>query len=255
MKDVIFSRKSCRSYEDTPLDPALISEALEGLTPLFPEIRTEFSVLEKSSVRSVCKFIPNQLIAAYSEVKEGYLENIGFLLQQVDLRLQKRGIGVCWIGLGKPTVADPEDKEFVIFLAVGNPACDIKREKEEFSRKSMAEISDLPDPRLEPARFAPSAINSQPWYFTHDGDTIHVYRTTNILKKSFPLGRLNQTDIGIALSHLFVSNPDTFRFFLTDAPKKRGYLYGRSDCNRRWSTEFITHSLSNAKRAKQYFLL
>lgn len=225
MNDVIFSRKSCRNYTDTPLDPAVLSEALSGLTPLFPEIETEFRIVNRNDVRSVFRFLPPQLIAAYSEVKEGFLENIGFLLQQAELRLQKLGVGVCWIGLAKPTFEDPKDKEFVIFLAVGTPSCEIKRAKEKFIRKSPEEISDIFDPKLEPARFAPSAVNSQPWYFTHENETIHVYRTTNILKKSFLLGRMNQIDMGIALSHLYVSNPDTFRFFSADAPKRKGYLY------------------------------
>ena len=225
MKDVIFSRKSCRSYADRPLEPAILLEALENLIPLFPEIETEFRILSKNEVRSVCRFIPSQLIAAYSETKDGYLENIGFLLQQVDLRLQKRGIGVCWIGLGKPTVDGPEGKEFVILLAAGVPDCDIKRTKDDFTRKTMEDISDIPDEKLEPARFAPSAINSQPWYFVHEGNTVHVYRTTNILKKSFSLGRMNQIDMGIALCHLYVSNPDTFRFFFANAPEEKGYSY------------------------------
>lgn len=225
MKDVIFSRKSCRSYTDTLLDLEVFSEALANLTPLYPEIRTEFRIVSREEVRSVCRFIPKQLIAAYSEVKDGYLENVGFLLQQVDLRLQKNGIGVCWIGLGKPTVEGPSDKEFVILLAVGEPDCEIKRTREEFTRKPPVEISDIADPKLEPARFAPSAINSQPWYFVHENDTVHVYRTTNILKKSFSLGRMNQIDMGIALAHLYISDPDTFRFFSADAPQKKGYVY------------------------------
>ncbi|MBQ3054564.1 MAG: nitroreductase [Oscillospiraceae bacterium] len=225
MKDVIFSRKSCRSYLETPLDPSVIQDALCDLTPLHPEISVEFRTLKKAEVRSICRFLPPQIIAAYSERKDGYLENIGFLLQQVDLRLQKQGIGVCWIGLGKPTVPNPHDKEFVILLAVGTPNGEIKRSKDEFARKSMHEISDQPDPRLEPARFAPSAVNSQPWYFAHDGEILHVYRVSPARPKALTLGRMNQIDMGIALCHLYVSNPNTFRFFSADAPKKKGYVY------------------------------
>ena len=80
----------------------------------------------------------------------------------------------------------------------------------------MEQITDLPDAKLEPARLAPSAVNSQPWYFTHEGDTIHVYCNQ----------RGSRLDIGIALAHLYVSNEDTFRFFkadhIADLP---GYTY------------------------------
>ena len=72
-----------------------------------------------------------------------------------------------------------------------------------FKRKSMEKITEQADPRLEPARLAPSAVNSQPWYFTHEGDTIHVHCS----KKG------NRLDVGIALAHLYVANEETFRFF------------------------------------------
>ena len=67
----------------------------------------------------------------------------------------------------------------------------------------LEQISDRPDPQLEPARLAPSAVNSQPWYFTHEGDTLHIHCS----KKG------SRLDAGIALAHLFVANRDTFRFF------------------------------------------
>ena len=80
----------------------------------------------------------------------------------------------------------------------------------------MEEITDKADPRLEPARLAPSAVNSQPWYFVHDGDSIHVYCE----KKG------SRLDAGIALAHLYVANEETFCFFKAeDAPEVSGYGY------------------------------
>lgn len=67
---------------------------------------------------------------------------------------------------------------------------------------SLEQITDKPDPRLEPARLAPSAVNGQPWYFAHEGETIHIYCN----KKGSPL------DAGIALAHLYVANMESFRF-------------------------------------------
>ena len=66
----------------------------------------------------------------------------------------------------------------------------------------MDRITDRADARLEPARLAPSAVNSQPWFFTHEGSTIHVWCS----KKGSPL------NAGVALAHLYVSAEDTFRF-------------------------------------------
>ena len=80
----------------------------------------------------------------------------------------------------------------------------------------MEQITDKADPRLEAARLAPSAVNSQPWYFTHADDTIHIYCS----KKG------SRLDAGIALAHLYVANGGSFRFFkaehMTDLP---GYGY------------------------------
>jgi hypothetical protein len=96
-----------------------------------------------------------------------------------------------------------EGMKFVIMLAFGYPKGDqLRHDLKSFKRKSLEQIADRLDPRLEPARLAPSAVNSQPWFFTHDGNTIHVYCN----KKGTRL------DAGIALAHLYVANEDAFRF-------------------------------------------
>ena len=64
------------------------------------------------------------------------------------------------------------------------------------------------------SRVAPSAVNSQPWYFTHEGDTIHVWCS----KKGSCL------DAGIALAHLYVAN-EGFRFFKAKTAERPGYHY------------------------------
>ena len=107
--------------------------------------------------------------------------------------------------------------KFVIMLAFGHPKGEqLRHDRKEFKRKPMEQISDKADPRLEAARFAPSAVNSQPWYFTHEGDTIHVHCS----RKGGPL------DIGIALAHLYIENPEPFRFFRAEtAAEVPGYRY------------------------------
>ena len=80
----------------------------------------------------------------------------------------------------------------------------------------MEQITDKADPRLEPARLAPSAVNSQPWYFIHEGDAVHVHCS----KKG------SRLDAGIALAHLFVANEETFRFFKAEnVTEVAGYTY------------------------------
>ena len=221
LSEMIYKRKSCRSFTGKPVDPEMIEKILSfDPQPLYPDIKVRMDIVGRDQVKCLCPWTTPQLIAVYSEEAEGYLENVGFLFQQLDLYLQTLGLGVCWLGLGRmnPKVAsEVEDMKYIIMLAFGEPKGDrLRHDLKGFKRKPMEKITDKPDPRLESARLAPSAVNSQPWYFTHGEDAIHVYCS----KKG------SRLDAGIALAHLFVSNEKKFRFFksenVSDIP---GYGY------------------------------
>ncbi|MBQ7000381.1 MAG: nitroreductase [Oscillospiraceae bacterium] len=221
LKEMIFKRKSCRSFTNIPVDAATI-EIIKAfpMKPLYPDIKVHWDIVPRNQVKCICPWTTPQLITIYSEEVEGYLENIGFLFQQMDLYLQTLGLGVCWLGMGRmnpKTTTDVEGMKFVIMLAFGHPKGDqLRHDLKGFKRKPMDQITDKSDPRLEPARLAPSAVNSQPWYFTHEDDTIHVHCS----KKG------SRLDIGIALAHLYAANEESFRFFhaghVSDLP---GYTY------------------------------
>ena len=221
LNEMICHRKSCRSFTNAPVDAETI-ETIKAfpMKPLYPEIKVHWEIVLRNQVKCICPWTTPQLIAIYSEETEGYLENIGFLFQQMDLYLQTLGLGVCWLGMGRmnpKTAVTVEGMKFVIMLAFGHPKGDqLRHDLQGFKRKSLAQIADTPDPRLEPARLAPSAVNSQPWYFTREGDAIHVWCS----KKG------SRLDAGIALAHLYVANEKTFHFFkadhITDLP---GYTY------------------------------
>ena len=208
LKEMIFHRKSCRSFSGKPVDPEMIEQILSfEPTPLYPDIKVRMDIVGRNNVKCICPWTTPQLITIYSEEAEGYLENIGFLFQQMDLYLQTLGLGVCWLGMGRmnpKTAADVNGMKFIIMLAFGYPKGDqLRHTLKGFHRKSMEQITDKADPGLEPARLAPSAVNSQPWYFTHDGNKVHVY----CARKG------SRLDTGIALAHLYVSNTENFRFF------------------------------------------
>ena len=221
LNEMIYHRKSCRSFTGQPVDAATI-ETIKAfpMKPLYPDIKVHWDIVPRNQVKCICPWTTPQLITIYSEEAEGYPENIGFLFQQMDLYLQTLGLGVCWLGFGRmnpKTTTDAEGMKFVIMLAFGYPKGDqLRHDLKGFKRKPMEQITDRPDAKLEPARLAPSAVNSQPWYFTHEGDTIHVYCS----KKG------SRLDAGIALAHLFVANEENFHFFkaehMTDLP---GYGY------------------------------
>ena len=219
LNEMIYHRKSCRSFTGQPVDSETIEKILSfEMKPLYPEIKVRMDIVSRNQVKCICPWTTPQLIAIYSEESEGHLENIGFLFQQMDLYLQTLGLGVCWLGMGRmnpKTTTVVEGMKFVIMLAFGHPRGDqLRHDLKGFKRKSLAQIADTPDPRLEPARLAPSAVNSQPWYFTHEGDTIHVH----CAKTGYRL------DAGIALAHLSVAH-EGFRFCKVKHEELPGYHY------------------------------
>lgn len=228
----IYTRRSVRRFVDKPMDDQTVLRIMDFCNqakPLHPKIRTKALVVPRNQVRFYLPWKAPQLLAIFSEQKPGYLENVGFLYQQAELYLQSQGLGVCWMGLGKFRKTEmPQVKgmEFVIFLAFGSTTEPPRSDADEFQRKSLCSISDREDPRLECARLAPSSTNSQPWYFTHEGDTIHAFCCEAGLLRHKLLGDMNRIDMGIALAHLYLENKEAFRFF-TSEPKEtpKGYRY------------------------------
>lgn len=208
--ETIFKRKSIRNYDLTPLNQNILSEIsnhLQTLKPMHQDIKVELKIISPEDVKKrMMKKAPHYL-AVFSEVKEGYLTNVGFMLQQMDLFLSASGIGCCWQGIPKPTkeVLKSSDLEFIILIAFGNPKEPLHRNNiSEFKRKPLKEISDIEgaDELVEAARLAPSAGNNQPWFFTGDKNVIHAYSVKPSLLRGLIAGKFVPIDVGIALYHL-----------------------------------------------------
>lgn len=236
LKEMIYKRKSVRSYTNVPVDETMlqkITDFIANIKPLYPDIKVRSEIVDRESVKCICPWTTPQVITIFTEDKEDALVNVGFIFQQLDLYIQSLGLGVCWLGMGKlstqgivETKSD-DDLQFVMMLAFGETKGEaLRKSVVEFKRKSLADIADKEDKRLEPARLAPSSVNSQPWYFTHEGDTIHTYCALQGFLKAKMLGSMNQIDMGIALAHMYVSNEDSFRFFKEAGVKEiKGYAY------------------------------
>jgi nitroreductase len=232
MYEAMFTRKSVRAYSGEPLSVETfdkISEMIYELTPLFPEEKYHFTlepVRGDSDVR----------LCAYCEDKlESYI-NVGFMLQQMDLRFHAMGLGSLWFGMGKdPGGSEKDGLKYAICMKVGNPAGSIARKgTTEFDRKDIDEVIIGASPDLkkafEPVRLAPSATNSQPWKFICEGASIHVYcKQQNIVMRKF-VGNMNKIDIGIALCHAALSLAHEGKEIKAiestpGAPEQKGYYY------------------------------
>ncbi len=229
VKDYITKRKSTRKYDMNALDEFMLNEIKERVTsirPLYDHIKFEYTFATASEVKNLLPVKAPHYIIISSEVTEGYLTNIGFIFQQMSLYLTSIGLGSCWLGMAKPTEKIDTTLEFVIVLAFGKALDSPYREKDQFKRKPLSQISDRRDPRVEPARLAPSAVNSQPWYFVSEEEMIHLYCIKAGLLKGLIYNRLNKIDVGIALAHLYLCNKSTFLFTKEDdRPEIKGYYY------------------------------
>ena len=232
LKDMIDKRKSVRSYAAEPVDEKTLAEIeafIASMKPLIPEARIGWEIVPWSRVRSYAPWKAPQAVAIYAEDGKGCLENAGFLFQQLDLYLQGRGIGACWLGMGKPEqqLAAKDGLPFCMLLAFGYPKGQAQRDGAvDFKRKTLSDMADEADKRLDPARLAPSSVNSQPWYFSHEENVIHVWRVapSGLMRRA--MEKMNRIDVGIALAHLYAANPESFRFFQSEQPPERkGYVY------------------------------
>lgn len=112
-------------------------------------------------------------------VKDNYLQNIGYLGEQLDLYLVSKNIGTLWFGIGKPEEKRYEGLDFVIMIAIAKIDSEDKFRKDMFKskRKNLEEIWNG-DYYLDIAnivRFAPSACNTQPWVVDSSKNELKVY--------------------------------------------------------------------------------
>ena len=216
-------RRSVRAYRAECIDAAVFADLLrfmDGLVPLVPGAKVEGRIIPTDHGSFLQKWKTPHFIAIFSDGSDDSLLNVGFMYQQLDLYAQSIGLGTCWVGLGSLTDAEPvpEGMKLAVMMAIGLPDGVPERTAADFKRKAMSELSDQPDDRLESLRLAPSATNSQPWYVTHAGDTLHIWREELGRIKQRTHGRMNKIDMGIGLCHLYVEHLESFRFWREENP-------------------------------------
>ncbi len=209
--ETVFKRKSVRDYDPTPLDSSRLEEItqnLQSLKPITSGIKTEFKIISPDQVNRKGNFKAPHYIAAFSEAKDNYRLNMGYMLQQMDLYFSATGLGSCWLGIPQPSkeVKESSSLEFVVLMSFGKSKEELyRKDVSEFSRKALSDITDIQGTEeiLEPARLAPSAINLQNWYFTGNKNQIHAYSTkSGFLKNIIGIGAYHPINMGIALCHL-----------------------------------------------------
>ena len=210
--DMIFKRKSFHLFRNignkhlTEKELKEIEKEFSNLKPLIKDIKVKIKIVKKESILRGQDYC----ILFYSEKKDNYLQNIGYLGEQLDLYLVSKDIGTLWFGIGKPDEQQLDGLDFVIMIAIAKIDSPDKFRKDMYKskRKELSEIWSG-DNYLDIAnivRFTPSACNTQPWKVETTNKEIKVYRYRKEGKRGImPKDRViyyNQIDIGIFLCFL-----------------------------------------------------
>ena len=181
-----------------------IEAAYKGFESLYPDIRTAIKIVPAKQVNF--KRDAEYCILIYSEKKDNYLMNAGYIGEQLDLYLVNKNIGTLWFGIGKPDKQEYEGLDYVIMIAIHKIEDETKFRKDMFKskRKPLAETWKGESLGVgEIARFAPSACNTQPWFVRNEGDVLTVYRYKKAGKRGImpakAVAYYNRIDIGIYL--------------------------------------------------------
>ena len=222
--DMIFKRKSFHLFRNigneriTDTELKEIEEQFLKLKPLVEDINVKIKIVKDSTT---CKRGQEYCVLLYSEKKDNYLQNIGYIGEQLDLYLVSKNIGTLWFGIGKTEEKQLDGMDFVIMIAIAKVDSETKFRKDMYKskRKELSEIWNgdyyLDIPNI--VRYAPSACNTQPWIVDSSKNELKVYRyrkegKRGIMPKDM-VKYYNQIDIGIFLCFLELClNKNNFKY-------------------------------------------
>ena len=205
---MIWKRKSFHRFQEighiSEEELREVEAAFLGCKPLIPEIRVELKIVPGE--KTTCRRGQEYCCLLYSERKEGYLTNIGYLGEQLDLILASRNIGALWFGIGKTEERGSDGLDFVIMIAIAKmPKDKFRKDMFKSKRKPLEEIWNGEDYREigNIVRFAPSACNTQPWKVEAAANELKISRYKKPGKRGImPADKVayyNRIDIGIFL--------------------------------------------------------
>ncbi len=245
----IRKRHSVRRFNKNPLPKEVIDQVVTAgrrATALYPKIGIRWFVAWEGSivarslggiagVYGMLTTAPH-FIVAVSEEHPGYMENLGFRMEQMILTATTLGLGTCWIGglfreqRLSQSVPDLYENERIVALTPLGYEDDTQgtRMAQQLihwgterlgKRKPLSEIASqhiwsvswtgedkTMDQILERIRFAPSWANTQPWHFCVDDHQViatvdHTPKRGNV-REGKPYYLL---DGGIAMCHFYLS--------------------------------------------------
>lgn len=230
--ETIQTRKSVRTFDGREInaeDMEKLSSFMEKIENPY-EIPIEFKLLNAKEQKLTCPVVGGTDIYVGAKVRRAphMEEALGYSFEMLVLYAWSIGIGTVWIG-GTMDRASFEramelsgDELMPCVSPLGYPAKK-KSLKENMMRKGIKADSRLPFEELffdgaygvpltqekagklagplEMVRWAPSAVNKQPWRVIVDKNTAHFYLKRNKGFIGDATGDLQKIDLGIALCH------------------------------------------------------
>jgi nitroreductase len=240
LASAIVKRRSVRCYKAERVPRDVLQQVMaagQNALALRPDIRVRWTVVQDTDLSShrlegyvdIPEMFtpPPHHIIALSQERPGYMENLGFRMEQMILAATDLGLGTCWIGgtFNKEEMNDlvPDlgrSERIVAIARLGyadsSPSAYIAQQLLRWSdgrfadRKPLSEtvsqyIWTLPwtgedrvlNDILEHTRLAPSWNNAQPWHFVVDERWVIA-----TAQHTSPYHRL---DGGIAMCHLHLA--------------------------------------------------
>ena len=205
--NMIYKRKSFHLFrgverEISEEELKKINEFLKNINSLIPDIKTEIKIVPEKE--TTCKRGAEYCILFYSEKKDNYLQNIGYIGEELDLYLTSLNIGALWYGIGKPKETLDNGLEYIIMIAIAKMSEDsFRKDMFKSKRKELEEVWQGEKYRYigNITRFAPSACNLQPWIVKEEENKLNVFRYRKEGKRGImPVHKVifyNRIDIGI----------------------------------------------------------
>lgn len=232
MIDVIRRRRSVRTFSPEPLNPehrdviecvigsSVDSKAPFGTVPRIIHMDAGDDDPPRIGTYGVIKGPKGYLVGICENRREGEID-LGYVMENIVLRLTGMGIGTCWLGgtFKKTQIKDiidlRENEVVAALIPYGYPADRgrlverlMKMAAGSSQRKPIDELFDRTEVMdesltecLEGVRLAPSSLNNQPWRGRVESDRVHLCMELP-KKQDDTLMRMRHLDMGIAMQHL-----------------------------------------------------
>lgn len=229
IEKIVRDRRSVRNYDGREIS----ADDMEKITSYISNIENpygipvEFKMLNSKTQGLSCPVVNGTDIYVGGKIQKipGAEEAFGYSFEMLVLYAQSLGIGTVWVGGTMDRAAFEKamelgDGEMMPCVSpLGYTAAKMSI-KETVMRKAIKADSrqpfdsmffdgsfdtplteekagDLAFP-LEMVRWAPSAVNKQPWRVVVSGNAVHFYKKGNVKSSSFDIQKV---DLGIALCH------------------------------------------------------